>query len=29
MEKIKYKGKWLIEGHKSFPWEKEAYKTEN
>ena len=26
--KIKYKGKWLIEGHKSFPWEKEAYKKE-
>ncbi len=26
--KIKYKGKWTVEGHKSFPWEQEAYKTE-
>ncbi len=26
--KIKYKGKWIMEGSKSFPWEKEAYKKE-
>jgi len=26
--KIKYNGKWLIEGHKSFPWEQEAYNNE-
>jgi hypothetical protein len=26
--KIKYKGKWIVEGSKSFPWEKEAYKKE-
>ena len=26
--KIKYKGKWMIEGHPSFPWEKEAYNNE-
>ena len=23
--KIKYKGRWITEGSKSFPWEKEAY----
>ena len=27
--KIKYKGKWIMEGSKSFPWEKEAYKKRN
>ena len=26
--KIKYKGKWIMEGSKSFPWEQEAYKKE-
>lgn len=26
--KIKYKGKWTMEGSKSFPWEAEAYKKE-
>lgn len=26
--KIKYNGKWLIEGHKSLPWEKKAYDAE-
>jgi hypothetical protein len=26
--KIKYNGKWVMEGSKSFPWEKEAYKKE-
>ena len=25
--KIKYNGKWLDEGHKSFPWEAAAYKV--
>jgi len=25
--KIKYKGKWLEEGYKDFPWEKRAYKA--
>ena len=25
--KIKYKGKWLEEGYKDFPWEKLAYKA--
>jgi hypothetical protein len=25
--KIKYKGTWKVEGHPSFPWEQEAYKT--
>jgi hypothetical protein len=27
--KIKYNGKWIIEGSKMFPWEKEAYSKEN
>jgi hypothetical protein len=27
--KIKYKGKWITEGNKNFPWEKEAYLKEN
>ena len=27
--KIKYKGKWINEGSKLFPWEKEAYSKEN
>ncbi len=26
--KIKYNGKWMIEGHPNFPWEKEAYNNE-
>lgn len=26
--KIKYKGKWIKEGSKIFPWEKEAYSRE-
>ena len=26
--KIKYKGKWYIEGHPSLPWEKKAYDAE-
>ncbi len=26
--KIKYKGKWILEGSKKFPWEQEAYKKE-
>jgi len=26
--KIKYKGKWYIEGHPSLPWEKKAYNAE-
>jgi hypothetical protein len=26
--KIKYNGKWTMEGSKSFPWEQEAYKKE-
>ena len=26
--KIKYNGKWIVEGSKSFPWEQEAYKKE-
>jgi len=26
--KIKYNGKWIMEGSKSFPWEQEAYKKE-
>jgi len=26
--KIKYNGKWIMEGSKSFPWEKEAYNKE-
>ena len=26
--KIKYKGKWMIEGHPDFPWEQEAYNNE-
>jgi len=26
--KIKYNGKWMIDGHPSFPWEKEAYNNE-
>ena len=26
--KIKYEGKWINEGSKTFPWEKEAYKKE-
>tara|TARA_R100001463_G_scaffold36084_2_gene78139 strand:- start:392 stop:754 length:363 start_codon:yes stop_codon:yes gene_type:complete len=26
--KIKYNGKWIMEGGKSLPWEKEAYKKE-
>ena len=26
--KIKYNGKWIIEGSKSFPWEQEAYNKE-
>ena len=26
--KIKYKGKWIKEGSKNFPWEQEAYKKE-
>ena len=25
--KIKYNGRWLEEGHKSFPWEAAAYKV--
>ena len=25
--KIKYKGKWVEEGYKDFPWEKRAYKA--
>ena len=25
--KIKYKGKWIEEGYKDFPWEKRAYKA--
>ena len=27
--KIKYNGKWIAEGSKIFPWEKEAYSKEN
>ena len=27
--KIKYKGKWIEEGYKDFPWEKRAYKAGN
>jgi len=27
--KINYKGKWLEEGYKDFPWEKRAYKAGN
>jgi hypothetical protein len=27
--KIKYNGKWIMEGGKSLPWEKEAYLKEN
>lgn len=27
-EKIKYNGKWINEGSKIFPWEKEAYSKE-
>ena len=27
--KIKYNGKWIIEGSKIFTWEKEAYSKEN
>lgn len=26
--KIKYNGKWMIDGHPSFPWEQEAYNNE-
>ena len=26
--KIKYNGKWIMEGGKSLPWEKEEYKKE-
>ena len=26
--KIKYKGKWISEGSKKFPWEQEAYNKE-
>ena len=26
--KIKYNGKWIMEGSKSFPWEQEAYNKE-
>ncbi len=27
--KINYKGKWIEEGYKDFPWEKRAYKAGN